>query len=93
MHERARASSWTRNARLPISVGQGYRGALEGAVAKQDKGKGKEAVDDILEENAMLIEELQAWQEIRVQKGDVNWSSEREQQAGEYNAPVHGEHS
>jgi hypothetical protein len=81
MHERARRSAWTRTARTPIQVEKGYQGLLEPTDAK-NKGKGKETVEDILEENARLIEELQYWQEIRVQKGDSSWTSEREQLAG-----------
>ncbi|WWD15930.1 hypothetical protein CI109_100354 [Kwoniella shandongensis] len=33
------------------------------------KGKDRETVDDILAENGEMIEELQAWQEVRVRKG------------------------
>ena len=47
-----------------------------------DKGKGK-AVDVELDDNARLIQELQAWQELRVRKGDDSWISEREQHVGE----------
>jgi len=81
MHERARRSAWTRSVRAPIQVEKGYQGLLDPSDVK-NKGKGKETIEDILEENARLIEELQYWQEIRVQKGDSTWTSEREQLAG-----------
>jgi hypothetical protein len=75
MHERARTVAWKRQ--TPMSIGRGYRGSLS------DKGKAKETVDDILDDNARLIEELQAWQEVRVQKGNVEWTCDREQQVAE----------
>ena len=81
MHERARRSAWTRSFRAPIQVEKGYQGLLDSSDVK-NKGKGKETIEDILDENARLIEELQYWQEIRVQKGDPTWTSEREQLAG-----------
>lgn len=81
MHERARRSAWTRSVRAPIQIEKGYQGLLDPSDVK-NKGKGKETMEDILEDNARLIEELQYWQEIRVQKGDLTWTSEREQLAG-----------
>jgi len=86
MHERARRSAWTRSVTAPIQVEKGYRGLLDPSDVK-NKGKGKETIEDLLEENARLIEELQYWQEIRVQKGDSTWTSEREQLAGM--SPLH----
>jgi len=83
MHERARRSAWTRSIRGPIQVEKGYQGLLDPSEAKH-KGKGKETIEDILEENARLIEELQYWQDIRVHKGDSTWTSEREQLAGKF---------
>jgi len=49
------------------------------------KGKQKEdnSIDDVLANNADLIEELGVWQEIRVRKGNEHWISEREEQVGE----------
>jgi hypothetical protein len=82
MHERARRSAWVRHARSPIHIEKGYQGCLESAEGKKDKGKSKETAEDILEDNAKLIDELQYWQEIRVQRGDASWSCEREQLAG-----------
>lgn len=79
MHGRCRTATWKRQTRLPIPVGQGYRGVL----GETNKGKAKETADDILEENARLIEELQAWQEVRLQKGSADWTCEREQQVAE----------
>nr|XP_031862788.1 uncharacterized protein CI109_001800 [Kwoniella shandongensis]KAA5529860.1 hypothetical protein CI109_001800 [Kwoniella shandongensis] len=46
------------------------------------KGKDRETVDDILAENGEMIEELQAWQEVRVRKG-VREATEREQLVAE----------
>lgn len=82
MHERARRSAWTRQIRGPIEVEKGYQGLLDPTEAKVNKGKGKETIEDILAENARLVEELQCWQDIRVHRGDPNWTSEREQLAG-----------
>jgi hypothetical protein len=84
MHERARRSAWTRQIRSPIQVEKGYQGLLVPAEAKVNKGKSKETVEDILAENARLVEELQSWQEIRVHRGDPNWTCEREQLAGTF---------
>lgn len=85
MHERARRSAWTRSVRTPIQVEKGYQGLLDPIDSSEvikNKGKSKETAEDILQENVRLIEELQYWQEIRVQKGDPTWTSEREQLAG-----------
>jgi hypothetical protein len=46
------------------------------------KGKRKETVEDVLEENQRKIEELQAWQELRVKKGVESWVPEREKAVG-----------
>ncbi|WWC61107.1 uncharacterized protein I303_103685 [Kwoniella dejecticola CBS 10117] len=79
MHERARHREWARRVlRRAKSIEEGgYRGSLEGS-----KGKEKATVDDVLTENGGLIEELQAWQEIRVRKG-VSTVTEREHQVAE----------
>lgn len=86
MHERARLRSWRAQAVRPVTAGTGYRGTLEEGSTSKDKGKAKETVEDILEENNALIEELQAWQDLRVQKRDVDWLPEREQVVGESSA-------
>lgn len=82
MHERARIRSWEESRRAPIETKVGYRGLLSEGAEKKDKGKAKETVQDILAENNLLIEELQGWQELRVQKGNVDWLPEREQTVG-----------
>lgn len=83
MHERARHRSWTmRQGRQSLAVAPGYRGVLPAEPSPTDKGKGKETVEDVLEENNKLIGELQAWQELRVQKGKSDWLPEREQVVG-----------
>ncbi len=51
-------------------------------VRSTEKGKGR-AVDEVLRVNGKLIEELQAWQEVRVRKGDEAWIPQREQRVGE----------
>lgn len=48
------------------------------------KRKGS-AVDDALTENASLIRELQAWQEVRLRKGVEDWVPQREKRVGECN--------
>lgn len=88
MHERARHRSWTaRQNSQSVTVASGYRGLCSAESSSADKGKGKETIEDVLEENNRLIEELQAWQEVRVQKGKADWLPEREQVVGEY--PLH----
>lgn len=82
MHERARIRSWKESSRGPLDPRTGYRGLLSPDGEQKDKGKAKETVEDILTENNVLIEELQGWQELRVQKGDVDWLPEREQTVG-----------
>ena len=81
MHERARLRSWKESAKRPLETKPGYRGLLSEDL-KKDKGKAKETVEDILAENNQLIEELQGWQELRVQKGNADWLPEREQVVG-----------
>lgn len=84
MHEHARAKSWTMGQRgRPIETGRGYHGLLPVESSDSAKGKGKETIEDILESNNVLMEELQTWQELRVQKGKVDWEPEREQVVGE----------
>nr|XP_019042668.1 hypothetical protein I302_08372 [Kwoniella bestiolae CBS 10118]OCF21598.1 hypothetical protein I302_08372 [Kwoniella bestiolae CBS 10118] len=79
MHERARHREWARRVlRRSKSIDQGgYHGSLD-----VDKGKEKQSVDDVLAENGDLIEELQAWQEVRVRKS-VPAITEREQHVAE----------
>lgn len=82
MHERARLRSWEASSKRSIEAGSGYHGLLSEDGSKKDKGKAKETVEDILAENNVLIVELQSWQELRVQRGDVDWLPEREQTVG-----------
>ncbi|WWC90019.1 uncharacterized protein L201_004949 [Kwoniella dendrophila CBS 6074] len=79
MHERARHREWARRVlrRSKIIEEGGFYGIIE-----EGKGKEKETVDDILTGNGDLIEELQAWQEVRTRKGVLS-VTEREQQVAE----------
>jgi hypothetical protein len=97
MHERSRHRSWARdNLSSAVVNGKGYFGALkvdeeavgaegsEGGSAARRKTEGeKDQVDEALSRNAQMIAELQGWHEARVKKGDVSWTTEREQQVGE----------
>ncbi|WRT67150.1 uncharacterized protein IL334_004116 [Kwoniella shivajii] len=79
MHEHARHNEWSNRVlgkSKHIEEG-GYFGVVDSG-----KGKSKETVDDILAENGALIAELQAWQEVRINKG-VPTVTEREQQVAE----------
>ncbi|WVF72166.1 hypothetical protein IAT40_006978 [Kwoniella sp. CBS 6097] len=81
MHERARHREWaSRTLRRSkfVEVG-GYNGTLK---KQNNKGKNKETVDDVLANNNEMIEELHAWQELRLRKG-VSVVSERENQLAE----------
>lgn len=83
MHERARTSTWRDQVDRLVEAGSGYCGLLQEHGGRKDKGKAKETVEDILVENNEFIEELQSWQDLRVQKGAVDWLPEREQTVGE----------
>jgi len=96
MYERARHKEWSRRAIRRSGAGNmepekaGWWGCLEvekgdeevQIVRSTEKGKGR-AVDEVLRVNGKLIEELQAWQEVRVRKGDEAWIPQREQRVGE----------
>ncbi|WWC69448.1 uncharacterized protein I206_103387 [Kwoniella pini CBS 10737] len=79
MHERARHREWSKRVlRRTKNIEEGgYHGVFDSG-----KGKEKATVDDVLAENGGLIEELQAWQEVRIRKG-VSAVTEREHEVAE----------
>lgn len=99
MHERSRHRSWARDSLSSAVVdGKGYFGSLkvdgeevdvagsEGGSAVRRKMATESKTDQVVEalaRNAQMIAELQGWHEARVKKGDVSWTTEREQQVGE----------
>jgi hypothetical protein len=98
MHERSRHRSWARDSLSSAAVdGKGYFGALKvdgeeavdaegsegGSAARRKTESETDQVDEALARNAQMIAELQGWHEARVKKGDVSWTTEREQQVGE----------
>jgi len=49
------------------------------------KGKGKERdIEHMLEDNEDLIEELRAWQYLRLRRGQETWLPDRERLVGKY---------
>ena len=94
-HERARHQEWSRRVSMhQPGAGsrelddEGWWGTLEAEqndepipLSITGKGKGKE-VEDILTENAEWIEELQAWQMLRLRRGDASWIGRREERVG-----------
>ena len=95
MHERARHKEWSRRVVRRSGAGnlepekEGWWGTMEAAndeemqhVVTRGKAEGK-VVDEVLTENVKMIEELQAWQEVRTRKGDETWIPQREQRVGE----------
>jgi hypothetical protein len=98
MHERRRVNEWaTSNKRYPRTISEdGWWGILEkteetGSIHASSDGIEEiiatppaeaDAVESKLAENVALLQELQAWNEVRVLKGDSNWLSGREQIVG-----------
>jgi hypothetical protein len=74
MHENARHKEWLKRSTTIVDATEGWKGSE--SEAKSDEKS--DSVDDILDNNAELINELQIWQELRVRKGDSQWVSERE---------------
>ncbi|RSH91959.1 hypothetical protein EHS25_009329 [Saitozyma podzolica] len=96
MHERSRHRSWARDSLSSAVVdGKGYFGALKvdavevdevsegGSAARRKTESETDQVNEALARNAQMIAELQGWHEARVKKGDVAWTTEREQQVAE----------
>ncbi|ODN83159.1 hypothetical protein L202_01356 [Cryptococcus amylolentus CBS 6039] len=78
MHERARHNEWAKRALAhakEIEEG-GWQGIVK--EGSEEKATGKLSVEEILTENGELIEELQAWQEVRIHRG-VQEPTEREE--------------
>nr|ODN88029.1 hypothetical protein L203_03235 [Cryptococcus depauperatus CBS 7841] len=69
MHEKARHCSWTRKMQVSISerAGNDWQGCVEQNLT--EKNRNITEVENILEQNAELIGELQAWQDIRYTRG------------------------
>ncbi|WVQ71703.1 hypothetical protein IAR50_001244 [Cryptococcus sp. DSM 104548] len=76
MHERARHREWAK--RALVHAKEIEEGGWQGIVKEGEKVTGELSVEEILAENGELIEELQAWQEVRIQKG-VQEPTEREE--------------
>lgn len=93
MHERRRRNDWAKREKAAAAVvpEKGYWGSIEADVAvgegskttdKKGKGKARD-VDGELAENARLINEFNAWQDLRVRRNEVDVST-REQQIGAF---------
>jgi hypothetical protein len=70
---------------------EGYWGEFEVEVDKAEgsvkaRSEGEGGIEKALKDNAEMVAELQGWQEVRVRRGDVSWTTEREQQVGESSA-------
>lgn len=87
MTERSRINTYKRLAIDPSSQPD-YAEGWDGSLKEGESGEGahlSKTAEEVLKENAELIEELQAWQEDRVRKGkDDVQPGKREQAIGEY---------
>lgn len=72
---------------VEINDGDGWSGILDDKAetnGEENKPAAKiDSTDDVLSANAARVEELQAWQELRVIRGDVEWVSDREREVAE----------